>query len=106
MKKHQLIKKINSIIILLSLGLCLLGCKDNVPLQISAIGNVSDTTSLTVNLKKAGTLKLVLKRKNIVIDTLTLKGNINYLDMFYLSELDIVLHLFFLFYLVLFFLPS
>ena len=52
MKKHQLIKKINSIIILLSLGLCLLGCKDNVPLQISAIGNVSDTTSLTVNLKR------------------------------------------------------
>ena len=93
MRKHQLIKKINSIIILLLLGLCLLGCKDNVPLQISAIGNVSDTTSLTVNLKKAGTLKLVLKRKNIVIDTLTLKGNINYLDMFYLSELDIVLHL-------------
>lgn len=28
MKKHQLIKKINSIIILLSLGLCLLGCNN------------------------------------------------------------------------------
>lgn len=42
MKKHQLIKKINSIIILLLLGLCLLGCKDNVPLQVSVTTHVSD----------------------------------------------------------------
>lgn len=47
MKKHQLIKKINSIIILLLLGLCLLGCKDNVPLQISAIGAGKTGTIIT-----------------------------------------------------------
>lgn len=57
---------------ILLLGLCLLSCKDNTPLQ----------TSVTVNVSKAGTLdSLLAKYRKDVIDTLVVTGQINEWDM-------------------------
>ena len=85
MKKHQLIKKINSIILLLLLGLCLLGCKDNTSLQ---------QTSVTVNVPKAGMLDSLLSNyRKEVIDTLIIMGKVNEIDLItvkYLKNLSFI----------------
>lgn len=69
---------------ILLLGLCLLSCKDNTPLQ----------TSVTVNVSKAGTLDSLLSKYNKdVIDTLVVTGQINEWDMItikYMSNLSYI----------------
>lgn len=69
---------------ILLLGLCLLSCKDNTPLQIS----------VTVNVSKAGTLDSLLSKYNKdVIDTLVVTGKINEIDLItvkYMSNLSYI----------------
>lgn len=69
---------------ILLLGLCLLSCKDNTPLQ----------TSVTVNVSKAGTLDSLLSKYNKdVIDTLVVTGKINEIDLItvkYMSNLSYI----------------
>lgn len=66
------------------LGLLLLSCKDNTPLQ----------TSVTVNVSKAGTLDSLLSKYNKdVIDTLVITGQINEIDLItvkYMSNLSYI----------------
>ncbi len=64
---------------MLLLGLCLLGCKDNTPLQ----------TSVTVNVSKAGTLDSLLgKYEKDKIDTLIVRGEINEIDLITIKYMD------------------
>ena len=69
---------------ILLLGLCLLSCKDNTPLQ----------TSVTINVSKAGTLDSLLDKYNKeVIDTLVVTGEINEVDLItvkYMSNLSYI----------------
>jgi len=70
--------------LMILLGLCLLGCKDNTPLQ----------TSVTVNVSKAGTLDSLLSKYNKdAIDTLVVTGKINEIDLItvkYMSNLSYI----------------
>lgn len=69
---------------ILLLGLCLLSCKDNTPLQ----------TSVTVNVSKAGTLDSLLSKYNKdVIDTLVVTGQINEWDMITIQNMDSISYL-------------
>ena len=81
-KIDKMMEKMKYFILLL--GLCLLGCKDNTPLQ----------TSVTVNVSKAGTLdSLLSKYDKEVIDTLVVTGKINEIDLItikYMSNLSYI----------------